>query len=168
EVSGTPGYMAPEQLAGKGASVRSDVYSLGLVLYELYLGRKAFDGSTLTELRRKHAEEPPASPSAISPGFDPAVERVILRCLEKEPSARPRSAAQVAAALPGGDPLAAAIAAGETPSPEMVAAAGEEGALSPAKAWAMLGATFVALAGLLGLARFSMDQGLAPFPKSPE
>src|SRR5262249_5666675 len=121
-----------------------------------------------TELRRKHAEEPPASPSAISPGFDPAVERVILRCLEKEPSARPHSAAQVAAALPGGDPLAAAIAAGETPSPELVAAAREGGALSPGKAWAMLGATFVALAGLLGLARFSMDQGLAPFPKSPE
>ena len=52
------------------------------------------------------------------------VERVILRCLEKDPAQRSSSVAQVAAALPGGDPLAAALAAGETPSPEMVAAAG--------------------------------------------
>ena len=93
---------------------------------------------------------------------------MILRCLEKDPSARPASAAQIAAALPGGDPLAAAIAAGETPSPEMVAAAGEEGALAPAKAWAMLGAAVVILGAVVGLARFSMDQGLTPFPKSPE
>jgi serine/threonine-protein kinase len=131
EVSGTPAYMAPEQLAGKPASVRSDIYSLGLVLYELSTGRKAFDSATLQELKRKHTEDAPASPSSIAPGFDPAVERVILRCLEKDPSARPASAAQIAAALPGGDPLAAAIAAGETPSPEMVAAAGERGGVPP-------------------------------------
>ena len=131
EIAGTPAYMAPEQLAGKGASVRSDVYALGLVLYELYTGRKAFDGATLEELTRRHREDPPTSPSAISPGFDPEVERVILRCLEKDPAARPPSAAKVAAALPGGDPLAAALAAGETPSPEMVAAAGERGGVPP-------------------------------------
>jgi serine/threonine-protein kinase len=168
EVSGTPAYMAPEQLAGKGASIRSDVYALGLVLYELYTGRKAFDGATLQELRRKHAEDPPATPSAITPGLDPVVERVILRCLEKEPSARPASAAQVAAALPGGDPLAAALAAGETPSPEMVAAAGVQGALAPAKAWALLGAVVACIVAILALSRFSMDQGVMPFPKSPD
>jgi len=132
ELSGTPAYMAPEQLAGKGASVRSDIYALGLVLYELYTGRRAFDAATLKELRRKHAEDPPTAPSALAPGFDPAVERVILRCLEKDPAARPASAAQVARALPGGgDPLAAAMAAGETPSPEMVAAAGAQGGVAP-------------------------------------
>ena len=168
EVSGTPAYMAPEQFVGKGATVRSDIYSLGLVLYELSTGRKAFEGATFQDLKRKHAEDLPAPPSTIAPGLDPAAERVILRCLEKEPTARPASAAQIAAALPGGDPLAAALAAGETPSPEMVAAAGAEGALEPAKAWAMLGAAVVILGAVVGLARFSMDQGLAPFPKSPE
>jgi serine/threonine protein kinase len=148
EVSGTPAYMAPEQLAGKGATVRSDIYALGLVLYELSTGKKAFDAGSLDELRRKHAEQMPTAPSEKDPGFDPAVERVILRCLEKDPARRPSSVAQVAAALPGGDPLAAAMAAGETPSPEMVAAAGEEGVLSPARARLLL----LALAAALALA----------------
>ena len=105
EVSGTPAYMAPEQLLGKGASIRSDIYALGLVLYELSTGKKAFDAASLDDLKRKHAEDPPTAPSTVAPGFDPAVERVILRCLEKDPAQRPASVAQVAAALPGGDPL---------------------------------------------------------------
>ncbi len=150
EISGTPAYMAPEQLEGKGASVRSDIYSLGLVLYELYTGRKAFDGASLAELKRKHSEEMPATPSSISPGFDPVVERVILRCLEKDPRARPSSVLQVASALPGSDPLAVALAAGETPSPEMVAASGATEGLRPAIAWACLAAIVVgAFVGIL-------------------
>src|SRR5262245_12587020 len=168
EVSGTPAYMAPEQLAGRGTTVRSDLYALGLVLYELYTGRKAFEAATFQEFKHKHAEETPASPSTITPGFDPVVERVILRCLEKDPSARPASASQVAAALPGGDPLAAALAAGETPSPEMVAAAGVEGALAPAKAWALLGGSLALLLVILVLAAVSTDLGLAPLPRSPD
>ena len=69
--------------------------------------------------------------------LDPAIERVIVRCLEPEPARRPPSAMAVSAALPGGDPLAAALAAGETPSPEMVAAAGRTDAvpLAQAAAW---------------------------------
>ena len=58
--------------------------------------------------------------------IDPLAERVIMRCLEKDPKARPTSAVQVALALPGGDPLQAALAMGETPSPEMVAASGQK------------------------------------------
>ena len=97
EVSGTPAYMAPEQLSGKGASVQSDIYALGLVLYEIFTGRKAFEAATLADWKRKHSEEPPTAPSTVTPGLDPAVERVILRCLEKDPKARPRSVAAVAA-----------------------------------------------------------------------
>ena len=167
EVSGTPAYMAPEQLLGKGASVRSDLYALGLVLYEIYTGKRAFDVPTLAELRRKHAEEAPAPPSSVQPGLDAAVERVILRCLEKEPGRRPSSAMQVASALPGGDPLAAALAAGETPSPEMVAAAGEEGALARGTAWALLGGGLACLALLFALAPYATDIGLAPIEKTP-
>ncbi len=145
EISGTPAYMAPEQLAGKPSSVRSDLYALGLVLYEVATGKRAFDAPTLAEMRRKHEQETPTAPSNVLAGFDPAVERVILRCLEKDPRARPSSAVQVAGALPGGDPLAAALAAGETPSPEMVAAAGEEGTLAAGPAWALLAGVVVLL-----------------------
>jgi protein kinase-like protein len=168
ELSGTPAYMAPEQLAGKGASIRSDIYSLGLVLYELYTGRKAFDGASFQELKRKHSEEAPASPSSVTPQVDPVVERVILRCLEKDPARRPASVAQVAAALPGGDPLAAAVAAGETPSPEMVAAAGEEGALAAPRAWTLLAGNLAVLAAILFLAPSATDLGVAPLPKSTD
>jgi Protein kinase domain len=122
--AGTPAYMAPEQLAGKEVTARSDVYALGLVLYELFTGRRAVDAGNLADLiaRREHAALTP--PAAIVRDLDPAIERVILRCLETVPSRRPASALAVAASLPGGDPLAAALAAGETPSPQMVAAAG--------------------------------------------
>jgi eukaryotic-like serine/threonine-protein kinase len=168
EISGTPAYMAPEQLEGKGASVRSDIYALGLVLYELYTGRKAFDGASFAELKRKHSEEMPPTPSSVSPGFDPVVERVILRCLEKDPRARPISALQVASALPGGDPLAAALAAGETPSPEMVAASGATEGLSPAAAWACLAAIAVGAAlGILAYQKIQLFRRL-PLEEPPE
>jgi hypothetical protein len=123
--NGTPAYMAPEQLAGREVTVKSDIYSLGLVLYEIFTGKRPFEADTLADLVRARSTTTPASPSALVRDLDPVVERVILRCLEAEPARRPSSALAVAAALPGGDPLAAALAAGETPSPEMVAAAGE-------------------------------------------
>jgi serine/threonine protein kinase len=135
EIAGTPTYMAPEQLAGKGATVRSDIYSLGLVLYEIYTGKKAFTASTLAELRQQKETYTPRAPSEIRAGVDPAVERLIRRCMERDPNARPASVAQLALALPGGDPLAAALAAGETPSPEMVAESGGKEGLRPAIAW---------------------------------
>jgi serine/threonine protein kinase len=166
--AGTAAYMAPEQLAGGAASVRSDLYALGLVLYELFTGQRPFNASTPQELARLQRDSTPANPSAHVDGFDPAVERVILRCLRGDPDERPPTALAVAAALPGGDPLAAALAAGETPSPEMIAAAGAEGALSPARAWMLFGATLVLMAAVFVLAPFSMDQSLAPFPKSPD
>src|SRR5262249_53957529 len=129
--SGTPAYMSPEQLTGREVTARSDVYSLGLVLYELFTGKKAFEGKTFSEMLKKHRDERPPDPSSLVPSLDPAVEGTILRCIAKDPAMRPASALGVAALLPGGDPLTAAIAAGLTPSPEMVAAAGEAEGLSP-------------------------------------
>ena len=129
--AGTPAYMAPEQLRGERLDARSDLFALGLVLYEIFTGRRAFIAETPAELSRLYRDSTPKSPSTILPELDPAIERVISRCLEKDPAARPSSALVVAAALPGGDPLAAALAAGEIPSLEMVAAAGETGGIRP-------------------------------------
>ncbi len=143
--SGTPAYMSPEQLAGKEVTVKSDIYALGLVLYEIFTGKRAFDLESLSDLVRARSESAPSKPSTLVKDLDPAVERVILRCLEAEPALRPDSVLNVAAALPGGDPLAAALAAGETPSPQMVAAAGQVAGLAPRNAIAYL---IAALAGL--------------------
>ncbi|MDQ3908444.1 MAG: serine/threonine protein kinase [Acidobacteriota bacterium] len=167
--SGTPAYMSPEQIAGKELTARSDIYSLGLVLYELFTGKRAFEAPSLVEtLRLRQGETQPAAPSSLVKDLDPLVERVILRCLEPDPDKRPASAMQVVAALPGGDPLAVALAMGETPSPEMVAAAPKEGSLRPAVAAALLAAFVVCFgAVLLMTGRVAMHRQL-PLDKSPE
>jgi serine/threonine-protein kinase len=149
--AGTPAYMAPEQLAGKHVSIGSDLYALGLLLFELFTGKRAFEATTPAEMLRLQQESTPGSPSSYVDGLDPAVERVILRCLERDPDDRPPSALAVAAALPGGDPLAAALAAGETPSPEMVAAAGPRGGLTTAVATTLLAIAIVGLLAEAGL-----------------
>jgi hypothetical protein len=168
DISGTPAYMAPEQLTGKGASVQSDLYSLGLVLYEVYTGKRALEAATLEEWKRKHSDQAPKPLSSHAADVDPAVERAILRCLEKDPRKRPASALQVAAALPGGDPLAAALAAGETPSPEMVAASGEIEGVRPAIAWACLAGVVVAVIAAILLSAQSKLYRRVPLEKPPE
>jgi hypothetical protein len=166
-LSGTPAYMSPEQLQGREVTQRSDVYALGLVLYELFTGRRAVEGRTLAEIKLKHYEETPRSPSELVPDLDPAVERAILRCLIKDPRLRPASALAVAASLPGGDPLAAALAAGETPSPELVAAAGEEGGLRPARALALVAfVVLAAVASVLASRELALFR-VVPFEKPP-
>src|SRR5215218_1717125 len=109
DFAGTPQYMAPEQFAGRAASIRSDIYALGLILFEIFTGRRAVDSKTLADLKDFHKTGTVPTPSSIVRDLDPAVESVILRCLEKEPERRPASALVVAAALPGADPLAAAL-----------------------------------------------------------
>jgi serine/threonine-protein kinase len=100
--------------------------------------------------------------------LDPAVERVILRCRDPDPSRRPPGALAVAAGLPGGDPLAAALAAGETPSPQMVAAAGEGAGLAPRITIPLLVIAIAALVGcvLLQIRRSALEQIHHPY--SPE
>lgn len=149
--AGTPAYMAPEQLEGREVTRRSDIYSLGLVLYELFTGKPAINAKSIDELSRLHQSQTrPADPSSLVRDLDPAVERVILHCLEHNPEHRPASVLAVAAALPGGDPLAAAIAAGETPSPELVAASGSSDRWPHAKAW-LLAAGVLVLAAAASL-----------------
>jgi serine/threonine-protein kinase len=167
-MSGTPAYMSPEQLEGREVTLRSDLYALGLVFYEMFTGKRLFEASTLAELRGRHREGRPKSLSSSVRDVDPAVERVVLRCLEEDPASRPPSAHAVLAGLPGGDPLQAALAAGETPSPAMVAAAGEVGDLRPAVAWACLAATIVIALGVADSASRSMLIRRVPLPKSPE
>ena len=135
--SGTPAYMSPEQAKGVEVTTRSDVYSLGVVLYEMFTGAHPFASGD-------RETTPPAMRRV-----DPAVERVVLSCLNADPRSRPATAAVVAATLPGGDPLAAALAAGETPSPELVAASGPRAAVNPGTALVC----FIAfLAGIVVLA----------------
>ncbi len=123
--NGTPAYMSPEQLKGTEVTSRSDIYALGLVLYEIFTGRRPYVANTARQLIALQEAAQLASVSSIAADVDPAVEQVIRRCLDPDPSKRPDSPLAVSAALPGGDPLAAALAAGETPSPELVAASGQ-------------------------------------------
>jgi serine/threonine protein kinase len=147
--SGTPAYMSPEQIAGTEVTMRSDIYALGLVLYEVFTGKRAFAEKKAGAFQG-HPDRTPSRPSSVVKDLDPLVEKVILRCLETEPSSRPPNALAVAAALPGGDPLAAALAAGETPSPQMVAAAGESAGLSPRTAVICLAGVLLGLAIVVG------------------
>jgi serine/threonine-protein kinase len=169
DFAGTPMYMAPEQLEGSGTSVRTDLFSLGVVLYEVLTGRHPFSANTLTQLREDYrkAQSPPP-PSEYAGELEPNVDSVILRCLDTDPKARPASALEVAAALGGGDSLQAVLAAGETPSPELLAAAGGAGTLPLRTAWSLLLSIGLVLCGCIALARYSTVLGLAGWEKNPE
>jgi hypothetical protein len=166
--AGTPAYMAPEQLAGNEVTALSDIYALGLVLYEIFTGKRALEGDNLADLIRRREQGEIAPPSALTSGLSPEIDRAVMRCLLPDPAARPRSALAVAAALPGGDPLAAALAAGETPSPEMVAAAGDEAALGRGYAIALLSLALVGGLLVAVLAGRSLLVNRVAFPKTAD
>jgi len=95
-VVGTPAYMPPEQARGESADCRADVYQLGATLYELLTGRTPFRGSNIYEVLMKVEKQPPRAPRKLVPGISRDLERVILKCLEKEPHARYRTAEELA------------------------------------------------------------------------
>ena len=97
---GTPSYMAPELFNGCPASVRSDLYALGAVLYKLVTGRPTLNARSVQELAILVHDTAPEPPSSHVKNLDAALERTILRCLEKNPQKRPLSALEVAAMLP--------------------------------------------------------------------
>jgi serine/threonine-protein kinase len=165
---GTPAYMAPEQLRGEAVTPRSDLYAFGLILFEMFTGRRVFEGTTVDEIIRHRSSVKTPSVSSIVREIDPVVERVIARCLDENPDSRPPSAHAIMASLPGGDPLAAAVAAGETPSPEMVAAAGAVGDLRPMVAWPAFALAAAAIVVIGVMATRSTIFGHVTLPKSPE
>jgi hypothetical protein len=160
--SGTPGYMSPEQLAGREVTARSDIYAIGLILYELFTGQRAYPGRGLAEVRQQH-DEPLRAPSSLVEDLDPALDAAVMRCVEENPAQRPVSARAVSALLPGGDALAAALRAGEIPTPEMVAAAGRHEGFRPATGWAC-----VAAVGVFLVATLLLHPRLQLLPRLPD
>jgi len=87
-VMGTPDYIPPEQAQGNPADFRSDIYSLGVVLYEVFTGRLPFDGDTVMKIVMAHIQQQPAPPRKLSPRVPAELEAAILRCMAKEPAER--------------------------------------------------------------------------------
>ena len=102
EISGTPAYMAPEQVEGGPVTPATDVYALGVVLYEMVTGALPFVGETPLKMAIKRLHEPPPSPRVHVADVDPLWETTILRCLARRPEERFASAGEVVAALEGG------------------------------------------------------------------
>lgn len=96
---GTPLYIAPEQVTGNAGNERSDIYSLGVILFEMVTGTPPFQGDNPTAVMTQHLTTAPPSPTLINPNIPPALELVILRCLAKDPAARFPSASLLAAAI---------------------------------------------------------------------
>jgi serine/threonine protein kinase len=158
--SGTPAYMSPEQLRGQEVTVQSDIYSLGLVLYEVFTGARAYVDQERTK--------PPSIPSSVVKDIEPSVEKAIQRCLEPESRNRPASALAVAAALPRWDGLAAAMAAGETPSPDLVAEAGQSEAPSIRMMALCLALVLLGLVGVAFVGEKANLLSQTPMQKSQE
>jgi len=109
-VAGTVGYMSPEQVRGQKLDWRSDIFSLGLVLYEMLTGRRAFTGASAPETMAAIVKEPPAE---FGSGVSPQSQAVVLRCLEKDPERRFQSAQDLAFSLRS---LVSGRSSGETPA----------------------------------------------------
>lgn len=132
---GTPGYMAPETLDAPVYTPQTDLYALGLILHEVVCGLRS---------RRSPADDsrPTRSPRSIQ-DLDPRIERLIDWCTDPDPARRPPSAAAAAAALPGYDPIQAALESGDIPSPRLIAES------NPKKEFSVKQAGLVFAGGLL-------------------
>jgi predicted Ser/Thr protein kinase len=168
EIAGTPAYMAPEQIAGGRSSPQTDLYAAGLLLFELLAGTPAYGSVSLAERRQQAAASKPSLSMGVRATIDPRILTVIDRCLEPEAARRPESALRLAAALPGGDPLEAALAAGETPAPHVVADAADDNPLQPAAAVSLLVGFAAMILGLLAFSGGSVYSRFVPFRQSPE
>jgi serine/threonine protein kinase len=114
DVVGTPRYMSPEQGRAVPVDHRTDLYALGVVLYELVTGRVPFDGETALQIVARHVQDPPVPPRRLVPDLHPGFEALILRLLEKDPARRPQTATEVRVELLALQPSLAASMASST------------------------------------------------------
>jgi serine/threonine-protein kinase len=151
-ITGTPAYMAPEQLTAGELGPATDLYAVGLILYELITGRTAFQGSSLTEYLKLKLRSRPEALTETVQDIDPRLAQAITRAMTPTYEDRPQSAIEMAAALPGGDPLAMAVEAGVTPDPSLVAAVSVEHEVARRPLWALAACLPLLLVGVLLLA----------------
>jgi serine/threonine-protein kinase len=175
-ILGTAAYLSPEQAAGEEVTASADVYSLGAVLYELLTGRTPYTFETLAELAHRQSTEPIDPIAELAPEVPRALEDVVMRCLARNPSYRPSSAAELAqelrAALPGDRATAAteplAVSRGQAPGRGRLGhVVGSEPRLAHRRraAWVALGVAALT-AALFGLALLVAD-GDEPPPAPP-
>jgi serine/threonine protein kinase len=172
---GTPAYMAPEQVAGKPVDYRTDIYSLGLMLYEMFTGTPAFSADTPVAVALKQLRETPPAPHEIEPTIPVGIERAILKCLEKEPAKRFQSVAELEQVLSG--PGTTATSRGVAPviaplrtAPPLVhlpspPTAQEKGSHGSVIGWVLLGG-FLVFVGL-GWAQWAKSAKLAELIPPP-
>jgi serine/threonine-protein kinase len=153
---GTPDYMAPEQIKGKRGDARTDVYALGMLLYEMLTGKLPWDGTNPAALLRAKANDEPRPPSYHVPGFDPALESIILRSIEKEPRFRYASAAELLTDLQ--NPAGAALRDPET------GARRQQAAKRSRRRAVAVGVVVAVLGGLVVLIWLSADGTPPPAP----
>ncbi|MBN1287950.1 MAG: protein kinase [Anaerolineae bacterium] len=125
---GTPHYLSPEQAMGRPVDARSDIYALGVMLYEMAVGRVPFDADTPYGMIFQHIQEPPPLPSSFNPHIPPAVEQVILKALEKDPRKRYQTPMAMAEALAQAVPPAPAISKQEEEAAEREPLGGQSAA----------------------------------------
>ena len=119
---GTPDYMAPEQIEGQEVTDKTDIYSFGIVFYEMLTGEAPFRASTQTAVLTKQLREQPVPPTRLRPDIPREVEAVVLKALEKDPASRQRDMGEIVRVLreisrqlsdrSGTDPVAPTIVAG--------------------------------------------------------
>ena len=153
-IVGTLQYMAPEQLEGKPADARTDLFAFGTVLYEMLTGRRAFEGTSSASLMAAILEREPLLPSALQPLTPPALDRLVRRCLAKDPDTRRQSAADLADDLRW---------VRETRGGGASAAAGDRARRRPALRWALMAAGALVLVA----AAVALTWVLRPVPRPP-
>src|SRR5438270_10110502 len=130
-IMGTAQYLSPEQAQGHAVSEASDLYSIGVVLYELLTGQVPFDADSAVTIALKHVSEAPTAPTQVNPSVPPALEEVVLWALNKNPADRPRNADELITALEAAKAAILAGQAGERPAAMAAAGGGLVGAPGP-------------------------------------